>query len=239
MSDWVREKQFWTIREVSQELGVPQHVLRFWESRFESLQPKRTETNRRCYVRDDVELAHTIHDLLYRQGYTVEGARRLLFERNHSRKSPAPVSSRPNVNSHIGPPIGSGVGFRVLAEDNIAPEKVVFSAPPPAVIAEPDKSSESIDGPIAPDPATETSTPDPVTPAPTLAQSLRPVATKLEPAVRDLVDHDKKQPDLPVETATTEGSSQPSADLKGIHEARRRLAQIREALLLAKDRKQP
>ncbi len=72
---------FRTIREVSEQLGVPQHVLRFWETRFRELRPLKRGGNRRYYRPDDVALALALKRLLHEQGYTVKGVQRLLATR--------------------------------------------------------------------------------------------------------------------------------------------------------------
>ena len=69
---------FRTISEVSEMLEVPAHVLRFWESRFNTLTPLKRNGGRRYYRPDDVELLVRIRDLLYRDGYTIKGAQKLL-----------------------------------------------------------------------------------------------------------------------------------------------------------------
>jgi DNA-binding transcriptional MerR regulator len=69
---------FRTIGEVSDELGVPQHVLRYWETRFPQLRPIQRAGNRRYYRPSDVELVRRIHGLLSRDGYTVKGVQKLL-----------------------------------------------------------------------------------------------------------------------------------------------------------------
>jgi DNA-binding transcriptional MerR regulator len=69
---------FRTIGEVSEELGVPQHVLRYWETRFPQLRPIQRAGNRRYYRPDDVALVRRIHGLLHAQGYTVKGVQKLL-----------------------------------------------------------------------------------------------------------------------------------------------------------------
>nr|WP_294168622.1 MerR family transcriptional regulator [uncultured Sphingomonas sp.] len=68
---------FRTIGELSEELGVPQHVLRYWESKF-PLKPLQRAGNRRYYRPADVELARRIHQLLAEEGYTVRGVQKLL-----------------------------------------------------------------------------------------------------------------------------------------------------------------
>ena len=71
-----------TIGELSQELGVPQHILRYWETRFPQLRPMQRAGNRRYYRPADVELARRIHRLLAHEGYTVRGVQKLLRERS-------------------------------------------------------------------------------------------------------------------------------------------------------------
>lgn len=69
---------FRTIGELAADLGVPAHVLRYWETRFPQLRPLQRAGNRRYYRPDDVALAKRIHDLLSVQGYTVKGVQALL-----------------------------------------------------------------------------------------------------------------------------------------------------------------
>lgn len=71
-----------TIGELSQELGVAQHILRYWESRFPQLKPMQRAGNRRYYRPADVELARKINRLLNHEGYTVRGVQKLLRERS-------------------------------------------------------------------------------------------------------------------------------------------------------------
>ncbi|TPW31904.1 MerR family transcriptional regulator [Pararhizobium mangrovi] len=69
---------FRTISEVADELDLPQHVLRFWETRFNQIKPMKRGGGRRYYRPDDVELLRGIRHLLYDQGYTIKGAQKLL-----------------------------------------------------------------------------------------------------------------------------------------------------------------
>ena len=71
---------FRTISEVAAELDLPQHVLRFWESRFPQIRPMKRGGGRRYYRPDDVELLRGIRHLLYGQGYTIRGVQRILRE---------------------------------------------------------------------------------------------------------------------------------------------------------------
>ena len=69
---------FRTISEVADEIDVPQHVLRFWESRFSQIRPMKRGGGRRYYRPDDVDLLRGIRHLLYGEGYTIRGVQRIL-----------------------------------------------------------------------------------------------------------------------------------------------------------------
>ncbi len=71
---------FRTISEVATALDVPQHVLRFWETKFTQVRPMKRAGGRRYYRPDDVALLRRIRDLLYDDGYTIRGVQRLLRE---------------------------------------------------------------------------------------------------------------------------------------------------------------
>jgi DNA-binding transcriptional MerR regulator len=71
---------FRTISEVSAELDVPQHVLRFWESRFSQIRPVKRAGGRRYYRPEDIELLRGIRALLYAEGYTIKGVQKILRE---------------------------------------------------------------------------------------------------------------------------------------------------------------
>jgi DNA-binding transcriptional MerR regulator len=71
---------FRTIGELAAELNVPQHILRYWETRFPQLKPLQRAGNRRYYRPDDVALARRIHRLLNQEGYTIKGVQRVLAD---------------------------------------------------------------------------------------------------------------------------------------------------------------
>jgi DNA-binding transcriptional MerR regulator len=77
-----------TIGELSNELGVAQHILRYWETRFPQLRPMQRAGNRRYYRAADVELARRIHRLLNQEGYTVRGVQKLLRDKSEPEGSP-------------------------------------------------------------------------------------------------------------------------------------------------------
>ncbi len=72
---------FRTISEVAEELDVPQHVLRFWETRFSQIKPMKRAGGRRYYRPDDVNLLRGIRKLLYGEGYTIKGVQKILREK--------------------------------------------------------------------------------------------------------------------------------------------------------------
>jgi DNA-binding transcriptional MerR regulator len=69
---------FRTISEVAQDLDVPQHVLRFWETKFPQVRPLKRGGGRRYYRPEDIELLRGIRSLLYQEGYTIKGVQRLM-----------------------------------------------------------------------------------------------------------------------------------------------------------------
>jgi DNA-binding transcriptional MerR regulator len=71
---------FRTISEVAADLDIPQHVLRFWETRFSPIRPLKRGGGRRYYRPDDIDLLKGIRHLLYGQGYTIKGVQRILKE---------------------------------------------------------------------------------------------------------------------------------------------------------------
>ncbi|HTQ70304.1 MAG TPA: MerR family transcriptional regulator [Acidocella sp.] len=81
---------FRTISEVADELHVPQHVLRFWETKFPQVRPLKRGGGRRYYRPEDVGLLRRVADLLYTQGYTIKGVQRLLRDGGIALPEPAP-----------------------------------------------------------------------------------------------------------------------------------------------------
>ena len=75
---------FRTISEVADELDVPQHVLRFWETRFQQIKPMKRGGGRRYYRPGDVDLLKGIRHLLYDKGYTIRGVQRILRENGNA-----------------------------------------------------------------------------------------------------------------------------------------------------------
>lgn len=91
-----------TISELAEELGVAQHILRYWETRFPQLRPLTRAGNRRYYRPADVALAHRIHQLLNRDGFTVKGAQQALATKDVGDVE-APVKVAPSAPVVVAP----------------------------------------------------------------------------------------------------------------------------------------
>jgi DNA-binding transcriptional MerR regulator len=89
-------KRYFTIGEVSELCGVKPHVLRYWEQEFTQLKPVKRRGNRRYYQHHEVLLVRRIRELLYEQGFTINGARNRLDENDRSPRAHA----RANGNGH-------------------------------------------------------------------------------------------------------------------------------------------
>jgi DNA-binding transcriptional MerR regulator len=74
------ERAYRTIGEAAEEVGVPAHVLRFWESKFHQIKPMKRTGGRRFYRPEDIALLHAIKTSLYTRGYTIKGVQKLLRE---------------------------------------------------------------------------------------------------------------------------------------------------------------
>ncbi|MDD3371399.1 MAG: MerR family transcriptional regulator [Alphaproteobacteria bacterium] len=91
---------FRTISEVAEGLALPQHVLRFWESKFQQIKPLKRGGGRRYYRPEDVKIIHDIKDLLYNQGFTIRGVQKLLRENGAASLSRAAINT-PQIPSTL------------------------------------------------------------------------------------------------------------------------------------------
>ena len=109
---------FRTIGELSAELGVAQHILRYWESKFPQLKPLQRAGNRRYYRPADVALARRIHRLLNEEGYTVRGVQKLLRSKDSAEPAPMqqsqPVAVAAAVRETIEPTAQSAIDLERL-----------------------------------------------------------------------------------------------------------------------------
>ncbi|MEG3144402.1 MerR family transcriptional regulator [Sphingomonas sp. RT2P30] len=83
---------FRTIGELSRETGLPQHILRYWETRFPQLRPLQRAGNRRYYRPEDVALVLRINAMLHHEGYTIRGVQKLLSSERKRGSSPVDLS---------------------------------------------------------------------------------------------------------------------------------------------------
>src|SRR6202167_5164053 len=112
-----------TIREVADSLDLPQHVLRFWETRFPQIRPLKRAGGVRYYRPDDIERLRIIKRLLYDEGYTIKGVQKLFKEQGVqalSAVAPSPVAPSPVAPSPVAssPEVASGVELRAWAEED-------------------------------------------------------------------------------------------------------------------------
>ena len=108
---------FRTISEVAEELDIPQHVLRFWETRFAQIKPMKRSGGRRYYRPDDVDLLKGIRRLLYGEGYTIRGVQRILKE--HGIKSVQAVADETSAVSFNA--IEDAIGLSLREPDAAEP----------------------------------------------------------------------------------------------------------------------
>lgn len=124
---------FRTISEVAEELDLPQHVLRFWETRFKQIKPMKRGGGRRYYRPDDVDLLRGIKGLLYDEGYTIRGVQRLLKEHGNriaiefGKHGQLNLSEPPRPGDLEGEGLGivgkSAVEVAALEKANTSPKK--------------------------------------------------------------------------------------------------------------------
>jgi DNA-binding transcriptional MerR regulator len=96
MSGELPEKLYFSISEVARLTAVKPHVLRYWEAEFPSLRPKKNRAGNRSYRKRDIEEIQAIKRLLYDEGYKIDGARRLLADREA--RSEAVEAVRPQID---------------------------------------------------------------------------------------------------------------------------------------------
>lgn len=105
---------FKTIGELSDELGVAQHILRYWESKFPQLKPLQRAGNRRYYRPADADLARRIHDLLANHGYTIRGVQKLLGAKAEAAAETPAIPMAPTAQTGTPAVPASAVDFERL-----------------------------------------------------------------------------------------------------------------------------
>ncbi|MFB3776625.1 MAG: MerR family transcriptional regulator [Bryobacteraceae bacterium] len=116
----IPEKMFFRIGEVSRLVGVPPYVLRFWETEFPALAPKKSGRGHRLYRRKDVELFLQIKHLLYEKRFTIEGARQSL--RSRSGRPPSRAAAKAAQKDLFG---GASPSLEKVREELMAILKIL------------------------------------------------------------------------------------------------------------------
>ena len=117
---------FRTISEVAESMDIPQHVLRFWESKFTQINPMKRGGGRRYYRPEDVEIISAIRQLLHEDGYTIKGAQKYLrehgvanvlknFKVDQEHHSPSGDNNLPSEEKSLLPDAEKNIGGRTLA----------------------------------------------------------------------------------------------------------------------------
>jgi DNA-binding transcriptional MerR regulator len=118
---------FRTISEVAEDMKLPQHVLRFWETRFPQIKPLKRGGGRRYYRPDDVELLRAIKDLLYGEGYTIKGVQKLLREQGAA----AVAKSASRAGGEARAPVRAAPPAEATPAEGPGPEAADDPAAPP------------------------------------------------------------------------------------------------------------
>jgi DNA-binding transcriptional MerR regulator len=113
---------FKTISEAADMLGVPQHVLRFWESRFTQIKPLKLRGGRRYYRPEDMAILTTIKNLLYKQGYTIEGAKKAFGRKD---VAVAPETMPVEAAAPVAAPAPAAAPKRVLSDKQQAQLSII------------------------------------------------------------------------------------------------------------------
>jgi len=149
---------FRTISEVADEIDVPQHVLRFWESRFTQIKPMKRGGGRRYYRPDDIDLLRGIRHLLYGEGYTIRGVQRILRDEGAAfvqdvwragAATPPAQSTDDLADEDFAEAPGEGRSEPDLSSLTVSPSAAVARAPdlePPAERREPVLAAHALAG---------------------------------------------------------------------------------------------
>jgi len=95
------DRRYFRIGETSRIVGVAPYVLRYWESEFPQVKPRRADSNQRTYQRKEIETLLDIKRLLYEEGMTIEGARRVLTKGGKQRREEVPVPSLREIKTEL------------------------------------------------------------------------------------------------------------------------------------------
>ncbi|MGK2908101.1 MAG: MerR family transcriptional regulator [Desulfuromonadales bacterium] len=114
----IPDKLYYKIGEVAKFTGVKTHVLRYWETEFNTIRPNKSRSNQRLYRRQDVDLILHLKDLLYNQGFTIAGARKKLREKP-AKNVGEPLVKTPSaaqVIDQLALPLAGSLDTKILKE---------------------------------------------------------------------------------------------------------------------------
>lgn len=114
----IPDKLYYKIGEVAKFTGVKTHVLRYWETEFNTIRPNKSHSNQRLYRRQDVDLILYLKDLLYNQGFTIAGARKKLREKpaNNDVASVAKIPTKANADDQLALPLATEYDPKIINE---------------------------------------------------------------------------------------------------------------------------
>ena len=95
------DKLYFKVGEVSTIVGVPAYVLRFWETEFKKINPKRTDSGQRLYRKSDIELILRIKHLLYEKNFTIQGAKQHLKTKTAAKKEKSSTITLDEIRSEL------------------------------------------------------------------------------------------------------------------------------------------
>ena len=163
---------FRTISEVADDLDIPQHVLRFWETRFAQIKPMKRSGGRRYYRPDDVDLLRGIRRLLYGEGYTIRGVQRILKEHG--------------IRAVQGLVDGSSAVPSFGAVDDNAARGHADAADGEIIMETADEEEDATDAP-APPPRPPAMPRNESAPPAAVSEARKPDVAKLQAALQDLI----------------------------------------------------
>jgi DNA-binding transcriptional MerR regulator len=159
---------FRTISEVADELELPQHVLRFWETRFSQIRPMKRGGGRRYYRPDDVDLLRGIRHLLYGEGYTIRGVQRILKDNGPKfvqsvwqAGAPQPAQIAGDLEGEGAAATGEGAAERGRSLLSLLPSLLAKQSPSEDDAASPRRAPLVRGAPISPAPSEEADTEGP------------------------------------------------------------------------------
>lgn len=134
MDSQIPDKLYYKIGEVAKFTGVKTHVLRYWETEFNTIRPNKSRSNQRLYRRQDVDLILHLKDLLYNQGFTIAGARKKLREKpaNHVAEPIVKNSSKAKADDQLALPLAVACDpkiFKELRQDILRLKKSLEAKP--------------------------------------------------------------------------------------------------------------